>query len=111
MTAGWRAFRKRRCRMFWTRRHFLILASIRPEWDAVRERVLAYVTDLTQAELEASVSVAIAGRYSEPQRCRRRDVCCTWSTTGPTTARRSWRGLHELGAQDSGAGSDAVSVG
>ena len=74
------------------------LASIRPEWDAVRERVLAYVTGLTQAELEASVSVAIAGRYSEPQPCRRRDVLLHMVNHGTDHRAQILARLHDLGA-------------
>jgi len=73
-------------------------ASIRPEWEAVRERVLAYVTGLSQAELEASVSVAISGRYSEPQRCRRRDVLLHMVNHGTDHRAQILARLHELGA-------------
>lgn len=74
-------------------------ASIRPEWDAVRERVLAYVTGLSQAELEGSISVAFPGRYSEPQRCRRRDVLLHMVNHGTDHRAQILARLHELGAQ------------
>ena len=77
------------------------LASIRPEWDAVRERVLAYVTDLTQAELDASVSVAIAGRYSDPQQCRRRDALLHMVNHGTDHRAQILARLHELGRRQS----------
>lgn len=74
------------------------LASIRPEWDAVRERVLAYVTGLSPAEMEASVSVAIPGRYSKPQRARRRDVLLHMVNHGTDHRAQILARLHELGA-------------
>ena len=74
------------------------VASIRPEWDAVRERVLAYVANLTPAELEASVSVAIAGRYSEPQRCRRWEALLHMVNHGTDHRAQILARLHELGA-------------
>ncbi len=72
-------------------------ASIRPEWDAVRERVLAYVTGLSQAELAASVSVAISGRYSEPQQSRRRDILLHMVNHGTDHRAQILVRLHELG--------------
>lgn len=74
-------------------------ASIRPEWDAVRERVLAYVTSLTQAELEATISVAFPGRYTEPQRPRRREVLLHMVNHGTDHRAQILSRLHELGAQ------------
>ena len=73
--------------------------SIRPQWDAVRERVLAYVTGLTPAELDASISVSLSGRYSEPQRCRRRDVLLHMVNHGTDHRAQILARLHELGAQ------------
>ena len=75
------------------------MASIRPEWEAVRERVLAYVTGLTQAELEADISVAIAGRYSEPQRCRRWEALLHIVNHGTDHRAQILARLHELGAR------------
>lgn len=73
-------------------------ASIRPDWDAVRERVLAYVASLTQAELEASVSIAMAGRYSEPQHCRRWEALLHMVNHGTDHRAQILARLHELGA-------------
>ena len=74
------------------------LASIRPEWDVVRERVLAYIAGLTQADLEASVTIAIAGRYSEPQRCRRWEALLHMVNHGTDHRAQILARLHELGA-------------
>ena len=74
-------------------------ASIRPEWDAVRERVLEYVLDLSPAELDASIPVAIAGRYIEPQQCRRWEVLLHMVNHGTDHRAQILARLHELGAQ------------
>ena len=74
------------------------LASIRPEWDDVRARVLAYVSRLSQSELEANVTVAIAGRYSEPQRCRRWEALLHIVNHGTDHRAQILARLHELGA-------------
>ena len=73
-------------------------ASIRPQWDSVRERVLAYVTGLSQADLNATISVAISGRYSEPQRSLRRDVLLHMVNHGTDHRAQILARLHELGA-------------
>lgn len=75
------------------------LGSIRPEWDAVRERVLAYVTSLTQAELEATISVAFPGQYAEPQRARRWEVLLHMVNHGTDHRAQILARLHELGAK------------
>ena len=73
--------------------------SVRPLWDDVRERVLAYVTSLSREELEASIAVAMPGRYSEPQRSRRREVLLHMVNHGTDHRAQMLARLHELGAQ------------
>ncbi len=73
--------------------------SIRPQWDAVRERVLAYVASLPQTELDASISVSLSGRYSEPRRCRRRDALLHMVNHGTDHRAQILARLHELGAK------------
>ncbi len=73
-------------------------ASVRAEWDAIRERVLAYVNSLTDSKLEECVPIVITGRFTEPRPTNRREILLHMVNHGTDHRAQILARLHELGA-------------
>lgn len=73
-------------------------AAVRREWQAVRERVLAYVGSLSQADLDERIAVSIAGRTAQPQRASRSEILLHVVNHGTDHRAQLLARLNELGA-------------
>ncbi len=73
-------------------------ASVRAEWGAIRERVLAYVSGLTDSQLEEFVPIVISGRFTEPRPTMRRDILLHVVNHSTDHRAQILARLHELGA-------------
>ena len=73
-------------------------ASVKAEWDATRERVLAYVNSLRDSSMEEFVPIVIQGRFTEPRLTLRRDILLHMVNHGTDHRAQILARLHELGA-------------
>lgn len=73
-------------------------ALVKAEWDAVAQRVKAYIDSLSDASILESVSVSLAGRYSQPMPALRWQILLHVINHGTDHRAQILARLHELGA-------------
>ena len=73
-------------------------AALRLQWDAVRSRVSAYVTQLTNEELQTPVPVELSDRFPAPRKFARWEILLHMINHGSDHRAQILARLHELGA-------------
>lgn len=74
-------------------------AALRDRWDRIRQRVLAYVASLTEADLNETVFVDLEGRDLEARRFRRWEILLHIVNHGTDHRAQILARLHDLGAE------------
>lgn len=73
-------------------------AALRIQWDAVRSRVSAYVSQLTDEELQTPVTVKLSDRFPAPRKFARWEILLHIINHGTDHRAQILARLHELGA-------------